>query len=153
MSEADADVALLTPVPEEHLISGLDICNKIGSVAFGSDSVMTLSEFAHLVSDSTAYVLFYASQSTVSKTPSATYRGRFVKYVGALATGKAPPSCSDFRPPTTATDGPWQSFYVVSDLCELDEPMPLNKLSKANVRTKLKANFVPLGPLIVAAPF
>jgi hypothetical protein len=153
MAEPDADVALLTPVPEEHLISGFDVCANLGSVAFGSDSVMVLSEYAHLVVDSTAYVLFYASHSTASTTPAATYRARFVKYVGALATGKAPPSCCDVRPPSTVTDGPWQSFYVVNNLCKLDEPIPLTKLSKANVKTKLKANFVPLGPLIVATPF
>jgi hypothetical protein len=153
MAEPDADVALLAPVPEEHLISGLAVCADHGAAAFGSDSVMVLSEFAHLVRDSAADVLFYASQTEISNIPAATYRARFAKYVGALSNGKAPASCSDFRPPTTSTDGPWQSFYVVSELRKLVEPIPLSALSKRNVRAKLKANFKPLGPLIVATPF
>jgi hypothetical protein len=153
MAEPDADVALLTPVPEEHLCSGLAVCAERGAAAFGTDSGMVLSEFAHLASGSTADILFYASHSGTPGVPAATYRARFVKYVGALSNGKAPPSCSEFRPPTTATDGPWQSFYIVKDLRKLGRPIPLSKLSKSKANAKLKANFIPLGPLIVATPF
>ncbi len=129
--EPNADVALLTPVPVEHLISGLAICAGQGFVTFGTDAGMTLAEFSHRVgNDSTADILFYASGTPVSGVPKATYRGRFVRYEGALANGKAGPSCAAYRPPSTITDGAFQGFYVVSDLRKLEVPVELRALSK-----------------------
>lgn len=153
LDEPDADVALLTPVPAQHLASGLEVCAALGRVTFGTDAGMALATFSHTVGDSHADILFYASENPISGTPKATYRGRFVEYVGALANGKAPSSCAQFRPPTTANDGPWQSFYVVRDLRRLDTPVELNKLSKRDAKGKLKANFIPQGPVVIDTPF
>lgn len=153
MPEPNADVALLTPVPEEHLISGVETCAERGAAAFGTDAGMTLAEFAALARDSTADVLFYASHAATAGALAATYRARFLRYEGARANGKAGPSASDFRPPTTETDGPWQSFFVVSDLRKLETPIPLARLSKLNGKGKLSAMFKPHGPLIIDTPF
>lgn len=154
IDEPDADVALLTPVPQQHLASGVEVCAALGRVTFGTDAGMALATFSHLVGkDSNADVLFYASENPISGIPKATYRGRFVEYVGALANGKAPPSCAQFRPPTTANDGPWQSFYVVRNLRRLESPVELNKLSKRDAKGKLRSNFIPLGPVVIDTPF
>ena len=154
IDEPDADVALLTPVPQQHLASGIEVCAALGRVTFGTDAGMALATFSHLVGkDSHADILFYASENPVSGTPKATYRGRFVQYVGALANGKASPSCAAFLPPTIANDGPWQSFYVVSDLRRLETPVALKKLSKLDAKGTLRANFIPLGPVVIDTPF
>ena len=153
MEEPTADFALLTPVPHEHLQSGLAVCAVHGRVTYGTDSGMVLSEFAHAVgADSTVDILFYASEAPISGVPKATFRGRFVEYVGAK-NGKAPGMAATYRPLTTANDGAWQSFYIVSDLRELTEPIELTTLTKRNSKSKLKANFIPIGPLVIETPF
>jgi hypothetical protein len=114
---------------------------------------MALAEFAHAVgTESTADILFYASEVPISGVPKATYRARFVEYVGAI-NGKAPGVVATYRPPTTADDGAWQSFYIISELRELEEPIELKSLTKRNSKSKLKANFIPLGPLVIDTPF
>jgi hypothetical protein len=116
MDQLTADVALLTPVPEHHLLSGLHQCEDTGFVAFGSDAGMVLSELKQLVdADHPADILFYASESASVGPPQATFRGRFVDYDGAVG-GKAKAAWQKHRPPSTATDGPWMSFYLVSGL-------------------------------------
>lgn len=153
MDEPSADVALLTAVPEQHLISGLSQCGQTGFVAFGTDSGLVLSEFKHEVdTEHPADILFYASEAQRSGQPVATFRGRFVDYDGAIG-GKPKPSWAAHRPPTTATDGAWQSFYLVSDLRRLETPVMLSTLSKRGAKGKLAKNFIPLGPLIIDTPF
>ena len=152
--EPDADVALLAPVPKEHLLSGLTICAEQRAVAFGTDDGMTLSTFAYLIGEGgTADVLFYATHSTEAGAPSASYRARFERYVGGLANGKAPPSCAHLRPPTTATDGAWKSFYIVSDLRKLPVPVAIKSLHKHGTKGELNPSFKPHGPLIINTPF
>lgn len=153
MSEPTADVALLTPVPEMHLLSGLAVCAANGFAAFGTDSGMVLSEFRSLVDDEhPADILFYPSESTRSGPPVATHRGRFAGYDGSVS-GKAKPAWANHRPPTTVNDGAWQSFYLVSELRELDPPILLSTLNKQATKGKLAKTFIPLGPLIIETPF
>ena len=153
MSEPTADVALLTPVPEQHLESGMRRSAETGFVAFGSDSGLVLSELRNAIDpDHPADILFYASETVRTGPPVATYRGRFAGYDGAVS-GKAKPAWAKHRPPTTEHDGAWQSFYLVSDLRRLEAPMPLVTLSKRGNKGKLAKAFIPLGPLIINTPF
>ena len=153
MSEPTADVALLTPVPEVHLLSGLAVFEETGFVAFGTDSGMVLSEFRSLVDDDhPADILFYASESARSGSPVASFRGRFAGYDGAVS-GRAKPVWAKHRPPTTEHDGPWQSFYLVSDFHPLDSPITLSALRKQASKGKLAKTFIPIGPLIIETPF
>lgn len=155
MEKLNADVALLAPVPEVHLLSGLETCKATGLVAFGSDAGMVLSDFAFQVgADSIADVLIYASESLTGGPPTATYRARWVKYEGSKG-GFAPPSIAKHRPSTTTSDGAFLSFWVVSDLCRLDahEAIETKKLRGRGNRTPFVANYVPKGPVIIDNPF
>ena len=153
MADPTADVALLTPVPQQHLESGLQRCAETGFVAFGTDSGMVLSEFRMAVDDDhPADILFYASEASKAGQPSATYRGRFAGYDGAVD-GRAKKAWAKHRPPTTEQDGAWQSFYLVSDLRKLATAIPLTTLTKQGNKGKLAKTFVPLGPLIIDTPF
>lgn len=153
MVDPTADVALLTPVPQQHLESGLQRCADTGFVAFGTDSGMVLSEFRMAVdADHPADILFYASETPKVGAPSATYRGRFAGFDGAVA-GRAKKAWAQHRPPTTEHDGAWQSFYLVSDLRKLETAIPLTTLTKHGNKGKLAKAFVPLGPMIIDTPF
>jgi hypothetical protein len=153
MGEPTADVALLTPVPSQHLESGLSVCTETGFVAFGTGSGMVLSEFRLAVDKGhPADTLFYASESSRVGPAAATYRGRFAGYDGAVS-GRAKKHWANHRPPTTEHDGAWQSFYLVSDLRKLDTPIVLTTLTKLGAAGKLSKAFIPLGPLIIDTPF
>ena len=153
MVEPTADIALLTPVPAQHLGSGLRVCTETGLVAFGTDSGMVLSEFRLAVDEGhPADILFYASESSRAGPAAATYRGRFAGYDGAVS-GRVKTDWAKHRPPTTEHDGAWQSFYLVSDLRKLDAPIVLTKLTKHGNAGKLSKAYIPLGPLIIDTPF
>ena len=153
MSEPTADVCLITPVPLQHLRSGVMVCEQTGLVVFGTESGMVLTEFSAIVdADHPADVLFYASEDPRSGPPVAKFRGRFDGYRGARA-GKADKEWAPHRPPTTETDGAWSSFYAVSALRELDTPIVLTTLSKRDGKGKLGSTFYPQGPVIIDAPF
>lgn len=153
MTELTADVALLTPVPYEHLVSGQETCSRTGFVAYGTDAVMVMSELKSLVdADHPAGVLIYASHTTDGGPPRATFRARFVSFDGAIG-GRAKPAWAGYRPKTTATDGNWTSFYLISELHELERPLPIGALQKRGNKGKFSKTFVPQGPIIIDTPF
>ena len=153
MEDAKADVALLAPVPEVHLLSGLDRCRETGFVAFGSNAGMVLSELKGLVDPAhQADILFYASISKHAGRPAARFRGRFVDFDGAVG-GQAKKSWLEYRPISTANDDGWMGFYLVSDLRELELPVSLASLTKRGNHGKFSSMFVPFGPIIIDTPF
>jgi len=153
MREPTSDVCLLTPVPLQHLVSGMARCAETGLVVYGTNSGMVLSEFRAMVDeDHPADILFYASEDTAPGPPVAKFRGRFEGYREGRA-GRADKEWAPHRPPTTETDGAWLSFYAVSNLRELETPIALATLSKRDAKGKLAKNFYPLGPVIIDTPF
>lgn len=146
-----SDVALLTPVPYEHLVSGLPICEAMGRVAFGSDSVEVMSIVAAEARDAQVRVLFYASHAPDAFPARVTWSGTFVGLEGTQA-GRHPHH-DRLRPPTTASDGPWQIFYEVSDLIALPsaQQLPLTRLKKRK-GALLSKSFLPIGPVLIENP-
>ena len=55
-------VALLTPVPVEHLLDGVEVCRREGKVAFGSQAFETFTRLDDEAGPGTL-VLIYASHS------------------------------------------------------------------------------------------
>jgi hypothetical protein len=151
MEEPKADVALLAPVPEEHLLSGLGRCRAEGFVAFGTDAGMVFSELKLLVDqEHPADILFYASRT--SNSGLVTFRGRFIDYDGAVS-GKAKPGWAKYRPASTDKDTNWSSFYLVREMHLLEKPLPIASLRKRGNKGKFKSTFIPLGPIIIDTPF
>jgi hypothetical protein len=151
VEESNADVALLAPVPEEHLQSGLERCRAEGFVAFGTDTAMVLSELKLLVDqEHPADILFYASR--MSGVLTATFRARFVDYEGAVS-GKAKPGWAKYRPVSTGTDTNFSSFYLVREFRLLERPIAIASLNKRGNKGKFKSNFRPHGPIIIDTPF
>ena len=153
MTEPTADVALLTPVPYEHLVSGLQTCSREGFVSYGTDAAMVLAELMSLIDpDHPADILIYASHTSGGGPPRATFRARFVSFDGAIG-GRVKAAWAGYRPETTATDGSWTGFYLVRDLRELELPVPISALRKQGNKGKLSKTFVPQGPIIIDTPF
>ena len=153
MSKAKSDFTMLTPVPEQHLISGIDMSSQQGFVTFGSDAAMPWSELAlHVDVDHPSDILIYASESVIKGEPCATYIARFVSYQGARG-GKAPADIAKYRPVSTEADGAWQAFYVVSDLRKLEKPIPVSKLRGKDRKSNFAKNFIPIGPTLIDQPF
>lgn len=147
-----SEVALLTPVPLEHLESGEGVCEREGRVAYGSESGMVLSELAAAATDAECTVLFYASHATPAGPPTITWSGRFVGLTGAK--GGRHPDHDRLRPPSTDSDGSWLVFYEVADLKRLEpsDQLPLETLKTPKAKKLAKA-FVPQGPMLIENPF
>ena len=156
MSELSAHVALLAPVPLEHLLSGRETCDKQGKVAFGSRAFDALHKLTELADGASCDVVIYASDAHLPGPPKATWRARFVRWVEAKAGGH--PEEMKYRPPTTAqyqgdNHGHWFVFWEVSDLRELPsaQHILISNLKAVGKKSKLAKNFIPLGPVVVEA--
>jgi hypothetical protein len=149
-------ICLLAPVPEEHLVSGLEVCLKQGKVAFGTRAWETFFKLNELLKpDNECDVLIYASDSaTAQNSPSVTWRAKYIGYTEAK--GGAHKSGMTYRPPTTASypsdnQGYWALFWEVSALEKLkpEALIPIGTLLGYDRPRKLLKNFIPHGPTIV----
>lgn len=146
MADQDSEIALLAPVPLEHLESGLLKCASAGQVAFGSDSGMVLTELAAYASSADCPVLFYASHPG-SMPPTVTWTGCFAGLKGKN-------DAKAFRPGSTDSDGEFLIYYVVADLKKLaaNQHLLISSL-KTSKGKKLAKTFVPIGPTLIENPF
>lgn len=147
-----AHIALLTPVPLEHLVSGLDVCAREGRVAYGSDAGLCLAQLRHDLEGNDCDVLFYASHGIGQIVPMVTWVGRFRGLRDPR--GGRHPEHDRLRPPTTDEDGAWSIFYEISDLRRLEpgEGIPVSTLRSTTGR-KLSKTYIPEGPMIVETPW
>ncbi len=145
-------LALLTPVPVEHLISGLAVCAREGRVAYGSNNGLRLAELRHDLEGEECDVLFFASHESTSGPAKVTWVGRFKGL--REPRNRRHPEHKRLRPPTTDGDGAWMIFYEVSELRKLepDETIPVASL-KSTTGKKLSKAYIPEGPLIVETPW
>jgi hypothetical protein len=157
MSDLPAHVALLAPVPLEHLKSGRVTCDTQGKVAFGSRAFEALHKLTELADGVPCDALIYASDSHLTGPPKVTWRARFIRWVEAKAGGH--PEGFKYRPVSTAqyeadNYGHWYVFWEVRDLRELEptEQILISNLKAADQKSKLAKNFIPRGPIVVEAP-
>jgi hypothetical protein len=157
-------LALLAPVPREHLGDALEICEATGNVAFGSGSPteessgawsfdffsqdILVKEEGHLP------VLIYASHDKDTGPLHASYRGIYNGFEKALTNGKHHTPVE--RPKTAlATDGRFAIFWKVKSLEELKVG---SQFALKNLRTRqsgkpgMAVSFVPRGPQLVFMP-
>jgi hypothetical protein len=156
--------ALLAPVPEMHLVSGLEaIAAQLDSedlspahvpkVAFGSMDFEVFGEVEKLRGGKVIEVLIYASQAQGEQplNPEVTWRGLYVGYV-ASRRGRYPGK-SMYRPPSTVTDPPtWAVFWEVQELESLKKPIPIGHLCGKNKKTSYPARFIPDAPVLIEYP-
>ena len=146
-------VALLSPVPFEHLSDGVDVCTRRGKVAFGSQAWTVFDKFEN-VGGIGAPVLIYASHPTERLGAVVSWVARYLGYVESV--GGRHPDKMRHRPPSCHVEdksGHWAGFYEVEGLRRLDETelVRISTLRNPDNRA-FKSGFVPEGPTIIALP-
>lgn len=156
--------AILAPVPEMHLISGLEaIAAQLDSdelppdhmpkVAFGSMAFELFGEVEKLRGGKAIEVFIYASDAKGDQplNPEVTWRGLYVGYVGSRR-GRYPGK-SIYRPKSTVTDTPnWAVFWEVQELEPLKKPIPMGNLCGKDKKTNYRGRFLPEGPTLIEYP-
>lgn len=154
--------AILTPVPEMHLISGLEAISlqldseesdQLPKVAFGSMDFEVVGEVEKLRGGKAIEVLIYASHAKGDQPlhPEVTWRGLYIGSVGSRR-GRYPGKAI-FRPKSTATDPPtWAVFWEVQELERLKMPIPIKNLRGKDKKANYQTHFIPEGPVLIQYP-
>lgn len=151
-------VALLAPVPEEHLISGRDACAEHGSVSFGSRDFQVFRQLDALLTGEPCDVLIYASWRKIPITGPAqvTWRAKYRSSIDARPDGSPPKGV--IRPISTEkypgdNKGHWAVYWEVFEIEELPKGgwIPVSLLRGINSTTAYKTTFIPERPLIIEA--
>ncbi|MBD3883960.1 hypothetical protein IFO70_19590 [Phormidium tenue FACHB-886] len=156
--------AILAPVPEMHLISGLEAIaaqldaddlppDQLPKVAFGSMDFEGFAEIEKLRESKAVEVFIYASHAKGDQplNPRVTWRGLYIGYVGSRR-GRYPGK-SIYRPQSTASDTPtWAVFWEVQELEQLKSPIAIGSLRGRNKKTNYQARFIPEGPVLIEPP-
>lgn len=163
--ETTRKFAILAPVPEIQLISGLeaiaaqvdlDDITSLGlpKVAFGSMAFEILRKADELRKERTVEVLIYASDAEGDR-PLNSEVGWRARYIGHLPSRSGRyPGKSLFRPKAAATEKPiWAVYWEVQELEKLKTPIPIATLQVLGQKTNCKSRFVPESPVLIEYPF
>lgn len=156
--------AILAPVPEMHLTSGLEAisaqldsdnlaADQSPKVAFGSMDFELFGEVEKLRGGKAIEVLIYASHAKGDQPlhPEVTWRGLYIGSVGSRR-GRYPGKAI-FRPKSTATDTPtWAVFWEVQELERLKTPIPIKNLRGKDKKVNYQTRFIPEGPVLIQYP-
>ncbi|MBW4518566.1 MAG: hypothetical protein KME16_02375 [Scytolyngbya sp. HA4215-MV1] len=156
--------AILVPVPENHLISGMEAIaaqfdsddlppEHLPKIAFGSMDFELFGEVEKLRDSQAIEVFIYASHAKGDQplNPEVTWRGLYVGYVGSRR-GRYPGKAM-YRPKSTVTDAPtWAVFWEIQELEQLKTPIPIGSLRGKNKKTNFQARFIPEGPVLIDYP-
>jgi hypothetical protein len=150
------EVALLAPVPLEHLKSAYEHFPRGHKIAFGSRAFDVFHEMDNLRKGRAAEVYLYASHSGEMGRPCVTWRARYTGYVDSV--DGAHPRDMEFRPPSTLkypgdNSGYWALFWEVEGLEPLNgASIPIARLRGYRKKGFYKPTFVPEGPLLIERP-
>lgn len=148
-------IALLAPVPLEHLQDGAVVCQQQGRVAFGSQAWEVFRQADNLRRGLPVDVYIYASHSPSPLHLEVSWQGRYIGHVSSI--GGAHPQRMRFRPPSTAKypdDMQWAIYWEVEKLHQLpeDRRIPTGDFCGFNKRRGYGRNFVPEGPILITHP-
>lgn len=149
------EFAILAPVPEIHLLSGLETCENEGKVAFGSDAWELFREVDDIRKGKEVEVFIYPSHADSDKPllMSAAWHGI---YVGQVPSRRGRyPGDKRFRPESSQTDRPdWAVFWEIQNLYELpaSAQIPLASFVSASKKSNGDRRSIPHGPMLVKYP-
>lgn len=147
-------VAMLAPVPELHLRSGLETINAEGKVAFGSSAWETFRDLDKLRNGHGVHVYIYASHSEKYGAPKIRWKARYIGHVSSI--GGAHPDGMKYRPATTANNfadnaSHWAIFWEIEQLTQLSraEAIPISAFNSFASDKPYVSSFIPHGPTLV----
>jgi len=151
-------VALLAPVPLEHLEDGQITCKDYGKVAFGTRAWEVFRKLDAIRNGTPVNVYIYASQNPDCDRLEVSWLGRYVNFQPA-ENGRHPNPL--FRPPSTHEEDrffdlktAYVGFWELDQLkCLLDEDrITTGSFCGYETGREYKKNFVPEGPTLVIQP-
>jgi hypothetical protein len=149
--------ALLAPVPQEHLESGLKTLEEFGEVAFGSRAWEFFRELDAKRDGKPVDAYIYASHSDKFGAPKVRWLGRYIGFV--LAEDAARLDQLKYRPSSTleaAGDkvGHWALYWKLDqlELIDSDKAIEMNRFIGMNSKKAYVKSFMPEGPLMIEAP-
>lgn len=151
------DLAVLAPVPYEHLESGEDVCRREGKVAFGSMKWEFFRDLDARATGEKVPVYLYASWAAEgSARPLVSWRATYVGHVEGSGAGH--PEGMRYRPPTTGkypTDNSeWAVYWEVEELERLPSGsgIAMNRFVGYDTGKPFARHLVPEGPMLVREP-
>ncbi len=147
--------AILAPVPEVHLISGMETCDREGKVVFGSEAWELFRQVDTLRRGEAVEVFIYPCHADSEKPMrlEACWHGFYVGHVPSRR-GRYPGD-KRFRPQSAETDKPtWAVFWEIEDLEELPEIdyIPIASLRGFDKKSDYALRTAPHGPLLIEYP-
>lgn len=141
-------LAILAPVPEEHLLSW----QKDGQetkVAFGSMAFELFRQADELRGEKAVKVFIYASLAENRPLNSqVSWKGWYVGHVPSRS-GRYPRGMK-YRPPSTASEKPtWAIFWEVEELQPLSSPIAIASLRGLGKKSNYPSRFTPEEPLLI----
>lgn len=154
----DLHFAILAPVPLEHLKSGLEVCAKQGSVAFGTRKWDFFHDLDIRREGQRVAALIYPSNEEDAPAKDTFIVAWFGWYTHSVdSKGGAHPDSMRFRPLSTEkysadNKGHWARFWHVTGLRELpsDKRLPIKKVQ--GFKGGWRKNAPPRGPELVIMP-
>lgn len=157
MIETASRLALLAPVPLQHLRDGKDVAATAGRVAFGSRAWKLFRELDKLRKGLPVDVYIYASHSDDQLRFVASWHGHYVGHVESI--GGAHPEGMRYRPPSTGAYvadnlGHWAIFWEVEHLAELppERHLRIGDMMGFGKRQQYGNGFAPESPMLIEHP-
>jgi hypothetical protein len=157
MKPTSKEIALLIPVPLEHLIYGLAVCKQQGKVSFGSRAWEIFRKLDQLRNGEPVDVYLYATHTPGRPSFKASWHGIYLRHVEGIH-GNLPEGMI-FCPSSTAKYGNdnschWTIFWEVARLRELapQKHIPMSRFIGWDKYWFYKTNFIPEGPMLVHHP-
>jgi hypothetical protein len=148
-----ADVALLAPVPSDHLTSGKSTCEAKGRVAFGSRAREVFLQLDELRAGLPVDVYIYASHADGQTEAAVSWHARYVGHVESKA--GVHPHSTQYRPVSTVSDTKdSEIFWEVEHLGPLPQGKhkPVSALGGYASDKTYSSSFRPRRPLLIKHP-
>lgn len=153
--------AILAPVPEIHLKSGLEaLAQQIEQeiippfVAYGSMDFEVFGEVEKLRNGKAVEVLIYAAEQEGDRplNPEVMWKALYVGCDRASGGGKYRGKAVH-RPASTAGERAWGIFWKVTQIEVFKSGLPIGKLQTYKTRKPYPSRFVPEGPVLIDYPY
>jgi hypothetical protein len=163
MNQKNRALAILAPVPEKHLIAGLEAIaaqydadtplENPPRLALGTMDFEVFRKADELRGEKLLTVFIYAvdSKESQSLNPVVSWKATYVKHSPSRRGRYAGPA--HYRPATAASDPPtWAVFWEVQDLERMKIPLAIANFKAIAQKANLKARFIPDSPILVEHP-
>lgn len=155
-----ANIALLAPVPAEHLMSAMELLKTEEKVAFGSMNFLLFHELEAGRHGLPVDVYVYASGKEDCPDAAPFWRAIYIGFTpcSETKTGSHPDGMT-YRPESTKkyaldNEGHWLVFWEVKDLkpASQEDWWPIDEMTGYGKKKRYGKSFVPEGPYLIEHP-